>query len=113
MRLEFFLVVMVVSIFRYNKLFCNPMKVYNDRFDGGCCGGPGLLTDQKIVANGPKRVFGFVTARHKTWSVWFIVLINYWLCHNTVDPKIISREVRYCIIHRMHTVISYSLFHFL
>ena len=34
--------------------------------------------------------------------------------HVTVPkPKIISKEVRFRIIHKMHTVFSYSLFHFL
>ena len=55
------------------------MEVYNDRFNGGCCGGADLLTNQKIVTNGPKRVFGFVAARQLTRSVWFIVVINKWL----------------------------------
>ena len=37
MRLEFFFVIMVASIFRYNKLFCNRVEVYNVRFDEAYC----------------------------------------------------------------------------
>ena len=49
MRLKFFYVVMVVSIFRYNKLFWHLREVCHVRFDGGCCGGTDLQTDQKGV----------------------------------------------------------------
>ena len=42
MRLEFFLVVMIVSIFQYNKLFCNLIEFCNDRFDGGLLRWPRL-----------------------------------------------------------------------
>ena len=47
MRLEFLLVVMVVSIFRYNKVFGNLREFCDDRFTGGCCGDQDFGTDQK------------------------------------------------------------------
>ena len=57
------------------------MEVYNDRFKGGCCVDPDFETDQKRVANGPKKFLGFVAAK-QTKSVCFVVLINNELFHN-------------------------------
>ena len=87
MRLEFFLVVMVVSIFRYNKLFRNLREFCNDQFTGGCCGGPNFGTDQK-------RCSALLWLDRRGACGSSFSSLN---SHVTVqEVKIVFGEVRYC-----------------
>ena len=67
MRLEFFLVVIIVSIFRYHKLF----SILKKFTIAGLMGAVVVA----LFARGLKNVLGFVAVR-RTRSMFFIILIN-------------------------------------